>query len=185
MIVGKVSDRTQAIVDRPDGSFELALNPSGPGLLLRAIKWILSILFFGAPVILVVASLSMSWADRVFIAAFAVVMFIGGLLAQWAFRPPVLRVDAGEVAIPSGMYRQRMPRSDLALIFRGRAWGGGYHAGSWTPTYLFVAKDGKPGLTIAASLYTSDGIALLAQRLQVSIRGDFSVQVKDRVDPTS
>jgi hypothetical protein len=76
-----------------------------------------------------------------------------------------------------------MPRSDLALIFRGQAWMG-YRAGSWTPSYFFVAKNGKPGLTMAASLYTNDGMAELAQRLQVPMRGDFTTQVKDRVDPT-
>lgn len=126
----------------------------------------------------------MSLADRLLGAALALVMFAGGFLAQWAFRRPVLRVDAGEVAIASILFRQRMPRSDLALIFRSRSWMG-YKGGSSTPAYFFVAKDGKTGLTIAASLYTSDGMAELAQRLQVPIRGDFSVQVKDRVDPTS
>jgi hypothetical protein len=34
-------------------------------------------------------------------------------------------------------------------------------------------------------LFTADGMALFAQRLQVPIRGDFSRRTTDRVDPTT
>ena len=34
-------------------------------------------------------------------------------------------------------------------------------------------------------LFTPDGMTHFAERLQVPIHGDFSVKVKDRVDPTT
>lgn len=128
-------------------------RPARSGNLILAIKWIASVLFFGTLLLSVVPFLSLSWMDRLFIAAVGIV---GGLLTQWMFRPPVLRTDAREVAIPSGLYRQRMPRPDLALIVRGRAFGG-YRGGSWAPAYFFVAKNGKPGLTIGVPCTRATG----------------------------
>jgi hypothetical protein len=39
-------------------------------------------------------------------------------------------------------------------------------------------------MTFPATAFADDGITEFAQRIGVPIRGDFSVQVKDRVDTT-
>jgi hypothetical protein len=122
-----------------------------------------------------------SWVARAVI--LAIVVASEGFV-WYALRAPVLKATVREVACLAPLSRRRMPRTDLAFIFRGQAWSGG-RAASWQPSYLFVAKDGKPGITTPSSFFTSDGITQLALRLQVPIRGDFSVQVKGRVDPAS
>jgi hypothetical protein len=40
-------------------------------------------------------------------------------------------------------------------------------------------------MAFGALMFTPDGMAQFAQRLQVPIKGDFSVQVKDRIDPAT
>jgi hypothetical protein len=100
-----------------------------------------------------------------------------------AVKPPVLRADAMQVTCSSTFDRRRMQRSDLSFIFRGQARD--QRGGSWTKRYIFAAADGRVGVSCSPLIFTADGMAQFAQRLQVPIRGDFSRQVTDRVDPTT
>ena len=76
-----------------------------------------------------------------------------------------------------------MQRSDLAFIFRGQVRPRAQRRGPWTKSYIFAASDGKVGISCSPLIFAADGMAQFAQRVQVPIRGDFSVQVTDRVDP--
>jgi len=100
-----------------------------------------------------------------------------------ALKPPALRADAMEVSCNTRFDRQRMQRSDLAFIFRGQAKPRGQARALWARSYIFAASDGKVGISCSPLIFTAEGMAQFAQRLQVPIRGDFSVQVMDRVDP--
>jgi len=103
-------------------------------------------------------------------------------LFVWSsLRPPVLRVDAMEVLSRVLLYRQRMPRSDLALIYRGQSKERSRKA-IWVNYYLFVAHDGKVGLKVAAGSFFPEGMAEFARRLDVPLRGDFSEKVTGTVD---
>jgi hypothetical protein len=115
-----------------------------------------------------------------------VVIFIVGEFFLWnAIKPPYLKADAMEISCISPLSRLRMPRTDLGFIFRGQVVGVGRYANVWSKVYIFALADGKIGFQTPSIGFIDEGVAEFAQRLQVPIRGDFSVQVKDRVDPTS
>jgi len=99
----------------------------------------------------------------------------------FVLRPPVLKADAMEVRCTELLSRGRMPRADLALIYRGqfKEWG---RKAVWVKYYLFVARDGKIGLKAPALTFFPEGMAEFAQRLGVQLRGDFTKHVKDAVD---
>jgi hypothetical protein len=100
-------------------------------------------------------------------------------------KPPVLRADAIELSSGPWIERQRMQRSEVAFIFRGQVAGKGRTRGTFYKSYVLAAADGTVGMSVSALVFTPDGTAQFAQRLQVPIRGDFSARVKDRVDPTT
>jgi hypothetical protein len=102
-----------------------------------------------------------------------------------AIRPPVLKADALEISLVAPLNRQRMPRAELTSIFRGQLLIPGRYRKFWNKTYIFVASDGTVGLSCSPVQFTEEGIAQFAQRLQVPVRGDFSQQVKDRLDPAA
>jgi hypothetical protein len=79
------------------------------------------------------------------------------------------------------MSRKLMPRSDLALIYRGQVLAQGRHS-TWFKCYLFVARDGKIGIKAPALAFLPEGIGEFAQRLGVPVRGDFGEEVKGTVD---
>jgi hypothetical protein len=116
------------------------------------------------------------------IVALLVVFGVSELVLWIAVTPPMLRADAVEVSSSSRLDRQRMQRSDVAFIFRGQVTGKGRTRGVWYNSYIFAAADGKVGMAFGALMFTPDGMAQFAQRLQVPITGDFSVKVKDKVD---
>jgi hypothetical protein len=103
------------------------------------------------------------------------------LFAWYVIRAPVLKADALEVSSIAPLMRQRMQRSDLALIFRGQVLVRGRRS-TWERTYLLVNRDGKIGIQAPAPMYLPEGIADFAQRLGVPMRGDFTEKVKDTVD---
>jgi hypothetical protein len=109
-------------------------------------------------------------------------------VTEWFFwnavKPPTLKASAMEVTCVSTLEKQRMQRSDVAMIFRGQVFLQG-RASYWDKSYLFVASDGKVGMRCSAIGFTADGMSEFAQRLQVPLRGDFSARVKDRVDPNA
>lgn len=98
-----------------------------------------------------------------------------------SLRPPVLKVGATEIISSVLLHRERMPRSDLALIYRGQLKERGRKA-IWVNYYMFVAHDATIGVKAAAGSFFPEGIAELAQRLGVPLRGDFTEQVRDTVD---
>ena len=180
-MAGDLDASLPTVVDLPDGSFELLPDPRP----MRRLKLILgtSAVF---NVGLAVAWLGWTtlwmpripWLPRLLPLAF---ILIFESLVWSALRPAVLRVDAMEIRSSVLRYRQRMPRSDLELIYRGQ-----FKERSrkviWVNFYLFVAHDGKVGLKVAAGSFLPEGMAELARRLGVPSRGDFSEKVKGTVD---
>lgn len=99
--------------------------------------------------------------------------------------PRSLRSDATDVTLVAALEPQRVLRSDVRLIYRGQIFQSRGRSGrAWFKSYIFAASDGKVGMSVGAISFTDDGMISFAQRLQVPLKGDFSVQVKDRVDPS-
>jgi hypothetical protein len=104
----------------------------------------------------------------------------GELILWFVIQPPVLKADAIDIRSVARLFGQRMPRSDLALIFRGQVLVRSRRS-SWVKTYLFVGRDGKIGIQPGLA-YSPEGIAEFAHRLGVPLRGDFSEKVKGTFD---
>jgi hypothetical protein len=100
------------------------------------------------------------------------------LLMWYVIKPPVLKADAMEIRSPAPLFRHRMLRSDLALIYRGQFKERGRKA-IWVKYYLFVARDGKVGIKAPALAFFPEGMAEFAQRLDAPMRGDFTEKVRD------
>jgi hypothetical protein len=107
-------------------------------------------------------------------------------LSWFAIRLPTLKAGPTEVKVvdPWGS-PQRMLRSDLAFIFRGQMLRAVRGGSFWDKSYVFASSDGTVRMWPWAFQFTDKGVAEFAQRLDVALRGDFSVQVKDRVDPAA
>jgi hypothetical protein len=102
---------------------------------------------------------------------------------EWFFwrviKPPFLKADATEISCVAPLARQRMPRSEVAFIFRANVLRHDRNT-YWDKGYIFASSNGKVGVSCSASGFTDEAMTEFAQRLQVPIRGDFSMQVKDR-----
>lgn len=96
-------------------------------------------------------------------------------------RPPVVRADAVLVSADRPLNHQAMPRSELALIFRGLTVYRGRYT-TWVRSYLFVDRGGKVRIVVAAFWFPDAGMTSLAQRLGVPAKGDFTRQVRGRMD---
>ncbi|OLC24749.1 MAG: hypothetical protein AUG06_03830 [Actinobacteria bacterium 13_1_20CM_2_65_11] len=96
-------------------------------------------------------------------------------------RPPVVKADAMLVTADRPLNHQAMPRSELALIFRGLTVYRGRYT-TWVRSYLFVDKDGKVRIVVAAFWFPNEGMTDFAQRLGVPAKGDFTRQVRGRMD---
>jgi hypothetical protein len=171
------------VVDLPDGSFEL---PPDPRSVRRLRRFLLAYGVLSAGVWAAVVAWILTMPRRLPwpILAFPFVVTIAVDLFMWyGLKPRVLKADAMDITSPSPLplLRQRMARSDLALIYRGQYKEQDRKA-TWVSYYLFVARDGEIGLKAPALAYLPEGVADFAQRLGVPLRGDFSEQVKDRVD---
>jgi hypothetical protein len=130
------------------------------------------------------ASLDISGPLKVLLLAVFLAFFGTSEWVLWtALEPPVLRADSMEVSCSTRFDRQRMSRSDVAFIFRGQLKPRRQPRGPWARSYIFAAADGKVGISCSPLVFTADGMTQFAQRLQVPIRGDFSAQVRDRIDP--
>lgn len=149
---------------------------AGASIGLAVVSWIV--------VVVAIASIhQISLAVRLLMLAVLLVVFGSTQWLLWSvLRPSVVRADAIELSFGPWIDRQRMQRSDLELIFRGQTEGKGRARGVWSKSYVFAAADGTVGLSCNARLFTVDGMEHFAQRLQVPIKGDFSVKVKDKVD---
>jgi hypothetical protein len=158
--------------------------------MVRRVKTVLvvsALVVAGVVIVLAQQTLSnpeLSWHDLVTpLVTIIAIAGAGELLAWYTFRPAALKADAMKISLLDGLDTKRMLRADLAFIFRGQILrpirGGSY----WDKSYIFAASDGTVWLTPKASGFTEGGIVEFAGRLHVPVRGDFSVQVKDRVDP--
>jgi len=168
------------VVDLPDGSFELRPDPKSA----RQLKLLLGYYAFvstGLSAAFVVWALTQPRIPWQFGVLPVVVSISLDLFAWYIIRTPVLNADALEVSSIAPLMRQRMPRSDLAMIFRGQVLIRGRRS-TWVKTYLLVARDGKVGIKAPAPMYLHEGVAEFARRLAVPLRGDFSEKVKGAVD---
>ena len=168
------------IIDLPDGSFEL---PPDPRQVRKLRRFIGAYGVFSIGIWAAIVAWILTQPRRIpwpLLAIPFVVSFAVDLILWYGVRPPVLKADAMDVRSVGPLFRQQMPRSDLALIFRGQVLVRSRHS-SWVKTYLFVGRDGKiciqPGLA-----YSPEGIAEFARRLGVPLRGDFSEKVKGTFD---
>lgn len=96
-------------------------------------------------------------------------------------RPPLVRADVVLVSADRPLNHQAMPRSELALIFRGLTVYRGRYT-TWVRSYLFVDRGGKVRIVVAAFWFPDAGMTSLAQQLGVPAKGDFTHQVRGRMD---
>ncbi len=169
------------VVDLPDGGFELPPDPRP----MRRLKLILGTsATFNVGLAAAWLGWTILWMPRIpwLLRLLPLAFILLFELFVWSsLRPPVLRVDAMEVLSRVLLYRQRMPRSDLALIYRGQFKERGRKA-VWVKYYLLVARDGKIALKAPAVAFFPQGMAEFAQRLGMHLHGDFTEQVGDAVD---
>jgi hypothetical protein len=122
-----------------------------------------------------------SWPQRLIPLGLLVTIVVG---AWYSLKPPAVKANAMEVSIVSRLYPQRMSRSELAFIFRGQVLRRGQYNTFWDKSYIFAASAGEVRMSCSASELLDDGVAQFAQRLEVPIRGDFSVKVNYQIGPT-
>ena len=169
-----------SVVDLPDGSYELPPDPKSA----RQLKLVLgysALVSTGLSAAFVVWALTQPRIPWPFAVLPLVVSIPIELFAWYVIRHPVLVADAMEIRSPAPLFRQRMLRSDLALIYRGQFKEQGRKA-IWVKYYLFVARDGKIGIKAPALAFFPEGMAEFAQRLDAPMRGDFTEKVRDPFD---
>lgn len=110
-----------------------------------------------------------------------VLVATGDTFAWFTIRPPALRADALEIRLINPLYGKRMPRSEVALVFRCRHFQQSRGGETWDKSYVFARHDGRVGVFCSASWFSDDGITEFAGRLGVPVSGDFTVRVKDQV----
>jgi hypothetical protein len=178
--------RLVAIVDLPDGSLMLPPNPAR----VRSLRLVFragAVVTIGLGLVLLAVTLvdpKVPATVRFLTIPFLVVGATDWFLWQ-VITPRGLKADAMELTYLSLLERRRMPRSDVGQILRGQVIQRGRGGAQWVKSYVFATSDGQVGLSCAATWFTDDGMSEFARRLQVPIKGDFTAQVKDRVDPTS
>jgi hypothetical protein len=176
------------IIDSPDGSFGIKPKPER----VRTFRLIFAA--GGASVILIgvgflVASVMSPESQVLFrlIGIFALVMGVAeAVFVSRLVIPDGIAADANEVCYQALVGSRRLARSDLSFILRAKTWAASrYGGGDWAPSYVFVRRDGGAAISCSAAWFAEESISEFAGRLQVPLRGDFSVQVKDRVEPAS
>lgn len=165
----------------PDGDFRVAPNPRiAAALRGAAIGGAVLLVGFGAyfPI-----SAALSGQFRTVLLGIPLLaLVVGAAWLIWSLsRPPTLSVGAGQVSYDALLNHQSMPQSDLALVFRGLTVHQGRYT-TWLRSYLFVAKDGKVRVVVPAFWFPDEGITSLAQWLRVPVKGDFTIQIRGRVD---
>ena len=175
---------TAAIVDLPDGS--IRVNPNlrvARAVRLAAIA--AAVLLVGFGVYLPLSAAMGGQLSRAVPGLLLLALWIGAAWFVLALsRPPVVKADAMLVTADRPLNHQAMPRSEVALIFRGLTVYRGRYT-TWVRTYVFVAKDGKVRIVVAAFWFPDEGMTALAQRLAVPVKGDFTRQIRGRVELSS
>ena len=168
------------IVDLPDGTLVLPPNPT--------VVRILRVAFGSGLVATAGVFVALAFVYPRFARFWPVwVLVLGGMAAfDWfvlkIVKPPPLKADAMELSYEYRFDRKRMSRADLSSIFRGQVQIQVRNRKLWNKGYIFVARDRSVGMSFGATVFTEEGMAELAQRLGVPLEGDFSKQVKDRLE---
>jgi hypothetical protein len=162
-----------AIVDHPDGSFEVAADPrQSQAQRRRAIMAVAASLVVGAALVAYTSVYAPGTPLVIAIVVF-VVIAASAAIGWLSTGPPALRADAEEITYTAPFQDRRMPRSELASIVRGEVWFEGRRS-IWLKSYLFIGRDGKMALRVLASWYTQEAMAAFAARLGVPLRGEFT-----------
>lgn len=144
-----------------------------------------AVLLVGFGVYLPVSAAAGGQLSRAVPGALLLVLWIGTAWFILALtRPPVVMADATLVTADRPLNHQAVPRSELALIFRGLTVYRGRYT-TWVRSYLFVDKEGKVRIVVAAFWFPDEGMTAFAERLGVPAKGDFTHQVRGRLDLTS
>lgn len=90
-----------------------------------------------------------------------------------------------EITYDDRVNLQQMSRSEMSFVLRCQVSERSRMGDVWGKGYVLAGSDGRVGVILHTYWFSDDRITEFAQRLKVPIRGDFTVRVKDRVDPTS
>ena len=105
-------------------------------------------------------------------------------LVAWLWRgrtahPPILYASPSEIGYEAAFTRRRMPRSELAVIFRGHRWMGTVQPPRRSIScYAFVKTDGRPGLIVPLIWFDDSAMSSMADYLRVPMRGDFTHSIR-------
>ena len=111
--------------------------------------------------------------------ALAAFFVIGAAVVWFGMRPTFVRATAEQIVangLDSSFTPSRMPRSELAYIFRGRALVGRYK--TWQPAYFLVTHDDTPKIGLLGEAFRDEGMVAFAEKLGVPVKGDFTAQVR-------
>ncbi|HET7421602.1 MAG TPA: hypothetical protein VFL27_14585 [Candidatus Dormibacteraeota bacterium] len=176
-----------ATTETLDGSYRIMPKPER----VRMFRLIFgaggaSVILIGALFVVISIVSSTTPAVLRYIGLLAVVMGVAeAVIVPKLLIPAGIIGDAMSVRYAATIGSHSVPRADLALIFRGLTWvRGRYGGGSWEPSYVFGRQDGTVAFSALGMWFSEDRVSDFAQGLGVPMRGDFSVQVRDRVEPS-
>jgi len=162
-----------AIVDSPDGSFEVAADPR---VSRRQRRWTittaLASLAIGGALVAYTTINAPGGAQIIAIVLF-VVIAVFAVLGWLSTGAPTLKADSDELSYLAPFRDQHMPRAELTAILRGEVWFQGRRS-LWLKSYLFTARDGSIAIRVLASWYAPEAMAAFAARLGVPRRGEFT-----------
>jgi hypothetical protein len=168
-----MTDSVTAIVDSPDGSFEVAPDTR---VSRRQRRWAVTTAAASLALGLALVAYTTIYAPggpQILAIVLFVMIVAFGALGWMTTGTPKLKADAEEVSYLTPFRDQRMPRSELTSIVRGEIFFQGRRS-VWLQSYLFTDRSGKFVIRVLASWYAADGMAAFAARLGVPLRGDFS-----------
>ncbi len=176
-----MTDSLAAIIDSPDGSFEVAPEP---GVSRRQRRWAVTTaiasLALGGALVAYTSIYAPGGLQIIAIVLFVIILAFAAL--GWlSSGPPTLKADPDEVSYLAPFRDQRMPRSELESIVRGEVWFQGRRS-LWLKSYLFMSRDGKIDIRVLASWYSADAMAAFGARLRVQLRGDFTDKYRADAD---
>ena len=176
-----MTDSLSAIIDSPDGSFELGADPS---VSRRQRRWsvITSVAMLAAGGALVAFTAIYAPGGPLIIAVGLLVIILAFAALGWlTTASPTLKADADEVSYMAPFRDQRLLRTELASIMRGEVWFQGRRS-IWLKSYLFMARDGTIAIRVLASWYSAEAMTAFASRLGVPMRGDFTDRYRADAD---
>ena len=168
-----MTDSVGAIIDSPDGSFEVAPDPT---VSRRQRRWAaataLASLAVGAALVAYTTIFAPGGPQIIAIVLF-VVIAVFAALGWLTTGAPTLKADSEEVSYLAPFRDQRMARAELTAILRGEVFFQGRRS-LWLKSYLFTGQDTRIAIRVLASWYPPDAMAAFAARLGVPLRGEFT-----------